>query len=1051
MAQDDEELPPSGTGEALRRPRRGRRWFLVLLVLLTLCLAYVWFSRERIADDFISDRLAASGVPATYDIVSIGPRRQVLKNIVVGDPARPDLVIERAEVSVVIGWGTPGIDHVVLVKPRLFGSYRRGKLSFGSLDPLVFADSKEPFRLPDMQLRVVDGRALLASDAGPIGVKLDGSGALRGGFSAELAAIAPRLEVGGCLATRASAYGTLRVSNEKPRFNGPLRLGGLDCGAKGLRLADVGIGLDAVADRPLDGVQGSVGLRSGVLEYAAHRMASATGTARFTYRKQALTARYTLAGSDIETPGAAAASLKLTGLVRGDVRFARIETEGEVAGRGLRLGANLDAALIRTERAGEGTLVAPLLGRMRRALQREGRDSAVAGTFLLRRSGRGLDLVVPQASLRGSSGQTLLALSRFQLSVGDVGTPRLSGNFSTAGEGLPRIAGRMEQVAGGHLAMRIAVADYRAGNARVSVPALVLVQLPNGALGFSGEASLSGALPGGVTENLALPLQGNWSPGGGLTLWSRCMSIGFDRLGLASVTFDRRRLHICPPSGGAIVRSDARGTRIAAGVPSLDVSGRLGATPIRIRSGALGIAVPGTLAAKALDVTLGPAATASHFRIANLDARIGGEVAGRFKGADILLAAVPLDILAAGGDWRFAGGRLTLSNAAFRIEDRQLDDRFQPLTARGATLRLANNVIAAEALLREPQSDREIVRTTIRHDLASGRGLAELAVDGIVFDARLQPDTLSRLALGVVANASGVVRGQGRIAWDERAVTSSGRFATGALDFAAAFGPVKGASGTVVFTDLLGLVTAPDQKLSMASINPGIEVNDGVLTFEMQPGSVLQMKGGSWPFLDGRLTLRPVTMRMGIAETRRYVLVIEGLDAARFIERMELVNISATGTFDGILPLVFDENGGRIEGGLLTARPPGGNVSYVGALSYEDLSAMANFAFDALKSLDYREMSIGMDGAIEGEIVTRVRFRGIRQGVGAERNFLTDRIAKLPIQFNVNLRAPFLSLISSFKSFHDPAYVRDPRELGLMDAQERSLKRAPGTPAPIQP
>jgi hypothetical protein len=223
------------------------------------------------------------------------------------------------------------------------------------------------------------------------------------------------------------------------------------------------------------------------------------------------------------------------------------------------------------------------------------------------------------------------------------------------------------------------------------------------------------------------------------------------------------------------------------------------------------------------------------------------------------------------------------------------------------------------------------------------------------------------------------------------------------------------------------------------------------VTFALQPNNVLAVKGGSWPFLDGRLTLRPVTMNIGVAETRRYVLVIEGLNAARFVERMELANISATGTFDGALPLVFDQNGGRIEGGLLTARPPGGNVSYVGALTYEDLSTMANFAFDALKSLDYREMSIGMDGALEGEIVTRVRFRGIRQGAAAKRNFLTDRIARLPIQFNVNLRAPFLSLISSFKSLYDPAYVRDPRELGLMDAQGRPLAPPPAAAVPIQP
>ena len=99
--------------------------------------------------------------------------------------------------------------------------------------------------------------------------------------------------------------------------------------------------------------------------------------------------------------------------------------------------------------------------------------------------------------------------------------------------------------------------------------------------------------------------------------------------------------------------------------------------------------------------------------------------------------------------------------------------------------------------------------------------------------------------------------------------------------------------------------------------------------------------------------LAPLDLNFGISEARRYVFDVEGLDAAAFVARFELPNIAVTGLFDGTLPIVFDVNGnGRIEGGQLTSRPPGGNVSYVGDLTYEDLSPIANFAFDALRSRD---------------------------------------------------------------------------------------------------
>ena len=210
--------------------------------------------------------------------------------------------------------------------------------------------------------------------------------------------------------------------------------------------------------------------------------------------------------------------------------------------------------------------------------------------------------------------------------------------------------------------------------------------------------------------------------------------------------------------------------------------------------------------------------------------------------------------------------------------------------------------------------------------------------------------------------------------------------------------------------------------------------------------------------MGGTLTLRPVDIRFGNKEVRRYVLEIEGLDAARFVERMELNNIAATGIFDGTIPLVFDENGnGRVEEGLLLSRPPGGNVSYVGELTYKDLGVVANFAFDTLRSLDYRQMRVAMDGSLTGEIVTRVRMDGVSQGATAEKNIVTRAIAGLPIRLDVNVRAPFYALISNIRAMYDPAAIADPRDLAgrgllrdrqgnLIESTDQRLPTLPDTP-----
>lgn len=1061
MNEASEGMPPGGEatyypeqdGPELGRGERRRLWLRVLYVAggtVAFALGAVWLTREKIADNVIAGQLEQLGLPGTYRIDSIGPRRQVISNIVIGDPRRPDLTIERVEVEIEPRLGFPVIGAITLVRPRLHGTLAKGKASFGSLDRVIYRDTgKEPFRLPDLAVTVVDGRGRLSGDLGPIAVKLDGRGNLRGGFAGKLVADAPRLTSGECVLNDVSLAGRVTVVDERPGLAGPLRLGKVECGPGGPRLAHAEIAIDARAEKALDGATARLGIGAGAFALGPVAASGLNGNLDLSYRGAALTAHYDLLGRGLSTPWASASTLAAKGALRGRDGFARVDLDAAVDGGGLRPGEQVLGGLFGLEQAGADSLLAPIVQQIRAALLREGRGSRMVADVVARRAQDRWNIVVPQGRLTGGSGGTLLSLSRLQYSGGGPLADRLAGNFTTDGPGFPRITGRMEKGNRGDTLVSLSMAEYRAGPARLALPRLVVAQTGNGALGFSGTVVASGPLPGGHAENLVVPIEGRRTPRGAITLWPRCETVRFDALAYANLALDSRSVLLCPGPGGAIVQSGASGTRIAFGVPSIDLAGRLGETPIRLASGPVGFARPGVLYAQGFDVTLGSADAATRFRISELKASVGKEISGTFAGTEARLFSVPLDLVDARGTWRLADGVLGISDAAFTLEDRAAVDRFQPLSAEGASLTLADNRLTASAELHEPSSKREVATVALRHDLGSGRGHADLGVDGLVFDDKLQPDTLSRQLLGVIANARGTVKGRGQFDWTTAGVTSSGRFGTDSLDFAAAFGPVKGVSGVVEFTDLVNFATAPGQRLAVASINPGIEVMDGEVLFQMKRGSTLTVEGGQWPFLGGILRLRPVDLNIGVAETRRYVLDIEGLDAAKFVAQMELANLAATGTFDGSLPLVFDENGGRIEGGLLTSRPSGGNVSYVGALTWKDLSPIANFAFDALKSLDYRQMRIAMDGALEGNIVTRVRFDGVKQGAGAKRNFVTRRFANLPLQFNVNIRAPFYQLITSFKSMYDPAYVKDPRALGLIDANGRAMNPSAGIQPPV--
>ena len=1021
-----------------------RNAVLLMLALIVVAIGIVWTQREKLAGNFIEKAFAEKGVEASYKIESISPRRQVLTDIVIGDPLRPDLTVERLVVMIQPRLGVPKVREIALYRPRIFGTLRNGELSFGQLDPFIFTGEEDkPFEFPDLAMRIEDGRGLIASDYGRVGLKLQGRGNLRGGFRGELAAVGPDLDFEGCDAHEVTLYGNISIDAERPRFEGPVRFDRVSCPDSDLDLKDGNIRLALGADRSLADFEGKFRLANGASSFGGTSVATLAGEGDVAWRDGKLNARYGLTGRDIDSAAARIASLQLDGLLRTSNGFDRIEVEGDLAGRDLRMGGDLDSMIADAAAASEGTLLAPLLNKLGLNLAGQLRGSELTASFNGRRIGERLALVVPEARLRGRSGETLLALSRLQAGMGGESAPRIAGNFRTGGAGLPQISGRAERLGNGDIAMNLAMREYASGSSRLAVPEMRLVQRSDGGTTLDGRVLANGPLPGGFAQGLVLPVDGTIGADGSIALWASCRKVRFDRLEYANLTLRRQSLTLCPPSGKSILRYGPGGLQIAAGASSLNLSGEFAGTPMALRSGPVGFAYPGSLVARNLDIALGPASTAQRFRIANLTADLSGkDISGDFGGTDVLLASVPLDVLNAKGTWRYAGERLTISNGAFRLEDRESADRFEPLVARGAGLTLHDNIITADALLRHPATDRAISRVDIIHNLATGRGHADLGVDGITFGDGFQPLDLSRLAFGVVANVEGTITGTGRINWNENAVTSTGSFSSEDLDFAAAFGPVKGASGTVEFTDLLGLTTAPNQRIRIAALNPGIEIYDGEIAFQLRNGEVIAVEGGTWPFLGGTLRLEPLNINLGVAESRTYVIVIEGLEAAKFIERMELNNISATGIFDGRIPIVFDENGnGTLENGILTSRPPGGNISYVGELTYEDLSFFANYAFQALRDLRYDEAEIVMNGPLTGELVTQVRFEGIGQGETAKKNFITRRLANLPIELRINIRARFYQLISSLRALYDPTAVRDPRSLGLVGADGQVLRK----------
>lgn len=1053
------ETGPDPRRHAPARRRGGlaqiRRIVLVVALLLLALLIGVWVLRKQIATGFIDRELARAEVPARYEIADLALGGQRLTNVVLGDPADPDLVADWVETRTGIGLSGPYLEAVRAGRVRLRGRLVDGRLSLGAIDRLLPAPSGKPFALPALDATVDDARMRLETPYGLVGLKLTGTGKLDNGFRGSLAAVSDRLSVGGCTGDRLAATVRVRIDAAKPILKGPVRLGRLACGDS--RADSVVATLDLTLGAALDRWQGRAALATGPAVLPGATFAAAKGVVDFTGTSAGTAGKADLAAEAVRTAEGRARRVAIAGSYR---LGATIAFEGRVRAAGAAIAPRRLAGVEALQGSAAGSPVAPLMDAAVQAVTRAAKGFAADAVIAVQqRGGRG-EAVLSRLALASASG------ARISLDGGEGlrfawpgrgasgGGVTLDTTLATRGGGLPEARIALAQARPGAPVRGVAaVAPYVVDGARLVVTPVRFSATPGGATAITTRVTLDGPIGSGGkdrVEGLSMPIFARWDGKTRLVVNPGCTPLAVRRLAVSGLVLDPARLSLCPIDG-ALVQTDRGRLRGGARIAAAALSGRLGRTSLTLNaSGATLRLADRGFAIDGVQTRIGAPERVTRLDFATITGRMTAQgIAGAFTGGAGQIGNVPLLLNEAAGDWTLIGGALAL-NGTMGVSDAAATARFKPVAARGVMLSLVGGTITAAGTLFEPVSSTKVADVTLVHALSTGIGRADLLVPGIVFakDA-LQPEALTPLTFGVIADVNGSVSGDGHIAWTPDGVTSTGVFRTAGTDLAAAFGPVTGIATEIRFTDLLNLQSAPGQVATIRTLNPGIPVSDGTIRYQTLPGARVRVEGGAWPFAGGSLTLDPTLLDFSAQSERRMTFHIANMAADQFLQQFDFKNLDATGIFDGVLPMIFDETGGRIEGGDLRVRPGGGTLAYVGDLSQKDLGIWANIAFQALKSLRYQSLRVGMNGPLAGEMVTDVRFAGISQGEGAKSNFIVRRLQKLPFVFNIRIKAPFRGLLDSAQSFYDPKRLIERNLPALI--QQQSAPRSPGPAVPAAP
>jgi translocation and assembly module TamB len=1000
---------------------------IAILALLLVGIIIIWVQRRPIATHYLKGEFQRRGVTASYHLDRVGLRTQEVSNLVIGDPRHPDLVAKYAHIETRLKWnGSFSVYRIVARGVRLRGRLVAGRVSWGQIDKLLPPPSNKPFALPDFVLDVADSSIALATPWGPFGIALDGNGKLSGGFKGRVAVVSPDVVLGRCGGADLHTNLAVSVTARRPQVQGPVTLARFACPASHFDVAAPRFDAHTSFNESFSRVDGNGRMAIATLVAGANGLANFAGDITYRGSFQDVRGEVKLAAQKSRLATITANRTGLVGHYHLGLKEGTFDLAGSFSADSGALAPSMLASVTQPLAAAAKTPIGPVATSIGNALLRTAGNFNSSGHIRVVNFPGGGAARITDADVQGPGG------ARARVAGGSgvtyywpAGGLRIDSDIAMGGGGLPsgRVSLRQPR-AGAPLSGVANLAPYSAGGQRVALTPIRFGPGPGGSTAVNTLVQLDGPFPGGRVQALRFPIAGRVGPGGSFAVGTACAVVTFNYLATGGLQLGPTRLPVCPIGPAIIFKRPGAPVVASARIARPVLNGRLGNSPLHVEA-AQGQFTGQQFALNNLGARLGRATSPVLVNAARFTGTLSGYPKGNFSGGSASIGKVPLLINDAVGTWLYRNKDLVV-NSALTVADRDPNARFYPLRSDNVRFTMAGNRIHATGDLRHPATGTLVTSVDIEHQLATGAGHALLDVPGLTFGPNLQPEQLTRLTEGVVALVNGTVRGNGRIDWGAAGkVTSTGDFSTANMDLAAPFGPVTGLTTTIHFSDLIGLTTPPGQVATIATVNPGILVTDGVIRYQLLPHNRVRVERGEWPFMGGKLILHETTLDFAHHAPKRLTFELQGFNAKMFVDSLGFSGFSLSGIFDGELPMVFDENGGRIVGGVLTSRAPGGELKYSGT---KPGGLAAGLAVDLLSDIRFRSMVIRLDGDLSGEFATRLTVDQVSLGPG--HGFLAGLVhrafSRLPLKLNVNINGPFRALIQMAKSFKDPTQVIAP-------------------------
>ncbi|MBN1240288.1 MAG: YdbH domain-containing protein, partial [Gammaproteobacteria bacterium] len=283
-----------------------------------------------------------------------------------------------------------------------------------------------------------------------------------------------------------------------------------------------------------------------------------------------------------------------------------------------------------------------------------------------------------------------------------------------------------------------------------------------------------------------------------------------------------------------------------------------------------------------------------------------------------------------------------------------------------------------------------------------------------------------------VTEAAGLVEFEGRVERTEEGLTGAGTLQLQGLSATVSGVPIEDVRSEIRLASLLPPATEPAQTLTIARVDLGMPLEDGVAVFDLADNGRLSVERLDFAFAGGRLFAEPFTVDSVARGDIGFVLRAEDVQLAEFLASSRIEGIAGSGTLSGRMPVRLSDGGIRLDDGVLAAETDG-------VLRYtpDDLpdflrgdDVRSKMLREVLTNFHYDDLSL----AVSGESGEGGAQRLTLNARGANPDFLEGH----PIELAFNFTGPLLGAVRSAVDLSGAAELEERFEQQEADNEENS-------------